>query len=445
VTGDHRAGRVGGAALAETILALRSRQVSAVDVAEAAIRRADRAAELNIFRWLDGNRLVDAARRADPRRGLLAGAPIALKDNIDTAGIPTTSGSLVDIDRVPTRDSTIWRRLRDDAGGLLLGKTHLSEFAYRAHHPALGPVRNPRAPDRATGGSSSGSAAAVAGGVIPAAVGTDTGGSVRIPAAYCGIVGFKGSSGRAETDGIVPLSVTMDHPGVLAGTVRDAAILYQAMARRGPRLVDPRTLEVPPISLRHVRIGVETGYFARGAEPGVERGLRRAIGDLESMGCRIVEIRLPDLGRWRAAHRTIILTEAWDFHRERLEIGAPYGPVFRTAIEAGGLIGPRRRREARSARQAAIETMADTFQRIDLLLTPTCPTVAPPLDEGIKDTRYTRFTTLAAFAGLPAISLPADTGRLGLPVGIQLVGPHGQDRRVLSVAAELESAIGPAP
>lgn len=431
--------------LAGLILALRSRQVSPVEVAETALSRADAAADLNAFRWIAGDRLIEDARRADPQRGSLWGVPIALKDNIDTAGIPTTSGSMVDIDRVPTRDAAIWRRLRDDAGALLLGKAHMSEFAYRAHHPRLGPVRNPRDPTRATGGSSSGSAAAVAAGVVPAAIGTDTGGSVRIPAAYCGIVGFKGSSGCAETDGIVPLSVTMDHPGVLAGSVRDVGIVFQAMARRVTPLIDPTTLEVLPMPRRRLRIGIEIGYFAHGAELGVTRGLRRAIAAMETLGCHIVEIRLADLARWRATHRTIILSEAWAFHRDRLLAGAPYGPVFRTAVEEGGQISPRRWRAAGVARSAAIESLSATFQEINLLMTPTCPTVAPPIDEGVRDTRYTRFTTLAAFAGLPAISIPAGTGRHGLPVGVQFVGPHGADRLVISAAAALEAALGPSP
>jgi aspartyl-tRNA(Asn)/glutamyl-tRNA(Gln) amidotransferase subunit A len=431
--------------LAALILALRSKQLSPVEVAETALRRADDVADLNAFRWIDGDRLIEAARRTGPRRGSLWGVPIALKDNIDTAGIPTTSGSMVDIDRVPTRDATIWRRLRDDAGALLLGKAHLSEFAYRAHHPRLGPVRNPRDRTRATGGSSSGSAAAVAARVVPVAIGTDTGGSVRIPAAYCGIVGFKGSSGCAETDGIVPLSVTMDHPGVLAGSVRDAAIAFEAMARRVFPLVDPTTLEVLPMRRRGLRIGIETGYYGQTAETGVMRGLGRATSAFETIGCRLVEIRLPLLRRWRAAHRTIILSEAWDFHRDRLQGGAPYGPVFRTAVESGGRITPRRRREAGLTRSSAIESLGATFQEIDLLLTPTCPTVAPPIDEGVRHTRYTRFTTLAAFAGLPAISIPAGAGRHGLPVGVQLMGPHGGDRLVISAAAALEAALGPGP
>jgi aspartyl-tRNA(Asn)/glutamyl-tRNA(Gln) amidotransferase subunit A len=431
-----------GVGLAGLILALRAKRVGPVEVAAAALARADGSADLNLFRWVAGERLIDAARRVDTGHGSLAGVPIALKDNIDTAGIPTTSGSLVDAARIPTQDAAIWRRLRDDAGAVLVGKAHLSEFAYRAHHPAWGPVRNPRDPTRATGGSSSGSAAAVAAGVVPAAIGTDTGGSVRIPAAYCGVVGFKGSAGLAETDGIVPLSVTMDHPGVLARTVRDAAIVFQAMAPGVGRLVDDRSLEVLPMPRRRPRIGIETGYYSRTTEAGVRRGHDLALSALEDLGCRLVELRLPDLLRWRTAHRTIILTEAWAFHRDRLLAGAPYGPVFRTAIEAGARISAHRGSSAYAYRVSAIAAMAETFRSIDLLVTPTCPTVAPPMDEGVRGTSYTRFTTLAAFAGLPAISIPAGTGRHGLPVGVQLVGRSGGDRLVISTAAALEAALG---
>ncbi len=428
--------------LARLVLALRSGELDPVAAAQECLRRAAAQRDLNAFRWIDPDRVVADARAAIGHGGLLAGVPIAVKDNIDVAGIPTTSGSAVDADRIPDADAAVWRRLRDDAGAILLGKAHLSEFAYRAHHPSFGRVLNPRDPSRATGGSSSGSAALVAAGIAPAAIGTDTGGSCRIPAAYCGTVGYKGTLGLVDTEGVVPLSRTMDHVGVLAASVRDAAIVFQAMAGPSVDVVDPSSLDLKASSLGRLRIGVPTGYLGSGAQGGVLRARDRAAAALAAQGWELTDVEVPAARRWRWAHRTILLAEAWEFHWPRLRDGAPYGPVFRAAIEAGGRIGPRRLARARAIREAAIETLASMFERLDLLLTPTCPTVAPPVDEGVRNVRYTRYTTVAAFTGVPAISIPAGTGWLGLPVGVQLMGPLGSDRLVLGAAARLEAALG---
>jgi aspartyl-tRNA(Asn)/glutamyl-tRNA(Gln) amidotransferase subunit A len=430
--------------LARLILSLRDGKLDPVAVAQEYLSRAAAQQELNAFRWRDPDRVLADARAAIGRGGLLVGVPIALKDNIDVAGIPTTSGSAVDAERVPQADAAVWRRLRDDAGAVLLGKAHLSEFAYRAHHPSFGPVLNPRDRSRATGGSSSGSAALVAAGIAPAAIGTDTGGSCRIPAAYCGTVGYKGTLGLVDTEGVVPLSRTMDHVGVLAASVRDAAIVFQAMTGPGVDLVDPDSLGLKATNFGRLRIGMPTGYLGGGSQVGVLRARDRAAEALRGQGWELFPIDVPAARQWRWAHRTILLAEAWEFHGPRLRGGAPYGPVFRAAIGAGSRIEAGRIAQARAIRAAAIDTLASMFERVDLLLTPTCPTVAPPADEGVRNVRYTRYTTVAAFCGVPAISIPAGTGRLGLPVGVQLMGPVGSDGLVLAAAARLEDALGSA-
>jgi Asp-tRNA(Asn)/Glu-tRNA(Gln) amidotransferase A subunit family amidase len=438
-TGDEAAP---APSVADLVLGLRARRLQPVDVLSDCLARVAQRADLNAFLWSDRNRLLAAARGASVEGMPLAGLPIAVKDNIDTAGIPTTSGSPVDRERVPRKDAEVWRRLRDERGALLLGKTHMSEFGYRSHNPTLGWPRNPRRLDRATGGSSSGSAAAVAAGIAPAALGTDTGGSIRIPAAYCGIVGIKGTVGLVETEGLVPLSTTMDHLGVLARSVTDAAIVFEEMPRSRLRLVDPGTLTVVGIEPGELRVGLERGWFLGGSQPAVVRAWSRAAARLESAGCRMVEGRLPAGRRWRAAHRVILRREAWQYHADRVRAGAPYGPVFLDAMHDGAAIADSVYQRALAMRQGAIEELSELFRSVDVLLTPTCPTVAPPMDEGRRTLAYTRYTTLASFAGVPAVSIPAGTGSMGLPVGVQLMAAPGAEATVVRAAALLESLIG---
>jgi aspartyl-tRNA(Asn)/glutamyl-tRNA(Gln) amidotransferase subunit A len=411
------------------------------EVAASYLRRIAERSDLNAFLWADPDVVLGQLRPGVGTR-LLAGLPIALKDNIDTAGVPTTSGSEVDRGRIPRTNAVAWKRLRDVAGATLLGKTHMCEFAYRVHHPAFGWVRNPRNPRRGSGGSSSGSAAAVAAGLAPAALGSDTGGSVRIPAAYCGVVGLKGTHGIIENDGLIPLSPSMDHLGVLARSVTDAAIVYEQMAARQLHLVDHATLEVAPANPRGLRVGLERDYFTQGAQPAVLDAWSRAVGLLGAAGSRLIEIRLPDAGRWRAAHKTILLAEAWAYHADRLRRGAPYGPVFRAAVTAGRDITPEKYRAALEIRRTASRTMSGVFEHVDIILTPTCPTVAPAIEEGRHNVAYTRFTTLAAFAGLPAISIPMGTGYLGLPVGAQLIAGRNREQKLVSAARLLEALLG---
>jgi aspartyl-tRNA(Asn)/glutamyl-tRNA(Gln) amidotransferase subunit A len=427
--------------VASLVAGLGGGDLDPIDVADEHLRRLAAGSWLNAFLWTEPDRLRAAIRRAALAERPLAGLPIVLKDNIDTAGIPTTSGSLVDGDRVPTSDASVWRRLRDTGGATLLGKAHMSEYAYRSHHPTLGWVRNPRDPDRATGGSSSGSAAAVAAGIAAAALGTDTGGSVRIPAAYCGVVGLKGTFGLVENDGIVPLSPRMDHVGVLARSVADAAIVFEQMTARPVRLTVDGTLKVRAADPLRLRVGVERGYFSAGAQPAVARTWSSAAAALATAGCRVVDISLPRASRWRAAHKRVLIRDAWDEHAERIRAGAPYGPVFRTAISAGARIGERELAAALDARREAADTLARVFEAVDVILTPTCPTVAPAVEEGRRTTAYTRYTTLAAFIGLPAISIPAGTGYLGLPIGLQLMAARNDEPMLVAAAALLERVL----
>lgn len=423
----------------ELVRSLRRREFAAAELASEFLTRIEQSRSLNAFLWAEPEIVLTSARRAGSASPL-AGLPVAVKDNIDTASIRTTSGSMVDLDRVPDSDATAWARLRDRGGATLIGKAHLCEFAYRAHHPTLGWVRNPRRPDRATGGSSSGSAAAVAAALAPAALGSDSGGSVRIPAAYCGVVGFKGTYGAIETEGVVPLSPTMDHVGVLAATVADAGLVFDQMCRVPLGLVDA-DLNVEPADPMRLRVGVELGYFGARAQPAVLAAWSRAVRMLEAAGCRIVELDLGQAGRWRSAAKTILLHEAWLHHRRRIEAGAPYGPVFGQAISRGAGIGEQSYRRALAARNAACRALAAVFDTVDVIVTPTCPTVAPPVEEGRRGLSYTRFTSMAAFSGIPAISIPAGHDHRGLPIGAQLMSAWNHEQTLIQAAALLEALL----
>lgn len=426
----------------EWILAARAGKLDAEAEYRRIDERIDAAEEINCFLWRPPGGLMGEAR-PQPDGTPLCGLPVGVKDNVDTAGIPTTSGSAVDLGRIPEHDAPAWRRLRE-RGAVLAGKTHMSEFAYRSHHPEFGRVANPRRLDRATGGSSSGSAAAVAAGLVPAAVGSDTGGSIRIPSSYCGIVGFKGTFGRIENEGLVPLSTTMDHIGSLARSVDDAAILQQALHLDEVCFVDPETMQVPAIETEGLVLGRLRGYLDSGMQVGVRRCVDRGSKALALAGARVIDVDLEEAAAWRRAHKLIILCEAWAYHADRLRAGEPYGAVFRAAIEKGADVPAYRYEAALKMRERAREELARVFERVDALLLPTVPTVAPPGDAGQRNVNYTRFTTLAAFTGLPAISIPAGVGHLDLPVGLQIIGPDGADARVFQIARLAEGALADA-
>jgi aspartyl-tRNA(Asn)/glutamyl-tRNA(Gln) amidotransferase subunit A len=278
----------------------------------------------------------------------------------------------------------------------------------------------------------------VAAGIVPASIGTDTGGSVRIPASYCGVVGLKGTHGEIDTRGIVPLSTTMDHIGVLARSVTDAAIVFEQMAPHSMPLVDPDSLEIQRPNPQLVKIGVDRGYFASQAQRGVLARWAESVRLLEEAGCELVPVEVTQAARWRAAHKTILLSEAWAYHADRLRSDAPYGEVFRTSVTVGSHIAKKRYDEALRLRDEARARMGEILSGVDVMITPTCPTVAPPLDEGRRRLSYTRYTTLGAFTGVPAISVPAGTNTAGLPVGVQLIAAFHAEPTLVRVAALLE-------
>jgi Asp-tRNA(Asn)/Glu-tRNA(Gln) amidotransferase A subunit family amidase len=393
-----------------------------------------------------------AARAAGGRRrGPLDGIPIALKDNIDVAGVPTGNGFGGAPWRVPAADAAVVRRLRA-AGAVILGKLNMHEGALGAtnDNPHVGRAINPHRAGFTPGGSSGGSAAAVVAGLCAAALGTDTGGSVRIPAAYCGVVGLKPSYGLISTRGVVPLSTRLDHVGPLTRTVADAALMLDAMAGFDAECPESRALPaLPPTSaatdaLHGLTLGVIRNFDDEPPEPAIAAAFAAARAVLARLGAAFETVRLPtyDMARGRRAGFVRVEIDA-AFEHGALCQREPerFSPELRGFLEFGARAGAQLLVQAdRRIERAAFE-LARAFAAVDAIVSPTTPQVAfafgqkPPDNQG-------GYTILANFAGCPAISLPMGTTADGLPIGLQVMAPVGREDRVLAIAAAYEAAEG---
>ena len=365
--------------------------------------------------------------------GPLHGIPVAVKDLIDVAGVPTGYGSRVMPPKIAARDATLVARLRG-AGAVILGKTNLLEYAYGIAHPDVGQTNNPHDPTRTAGGSSGGSAAAVAAGIVPIAIGTDTGGSIRIPAAYCGIVGMKPTFGLVPLDGVFPLSQSLDHAGPLAGCVADAALALAVLS--GQRMAQP------PVLPR--RIGLVSGHFSTTATGhAVTAQVRAYIERLRVVGVEVVEIGLPGLARANAALVDILLPEAALIHEALLAHNAAgYAPGTRAQIEAGFRTTAADYLRAKALQIVLRAEVERAFGDVDLLVSPSVPFVAPHEDPVIVDGEDSEMLAsgFANLTGHPSLSLPF--GRIdGLPVGLQLTGAFGRDARLLANASAVEALM----
>jgi len=367
--------------------------------------------------------------------GPLHGVAVAVKDNIDVEGVVTTNASTVGTPPPAQRDAEVVRRLR--AGGAeLLCKTNLLEYAAGSVNPAYGMTYNPRDPGRTSGGSSTGSAALVAAGVCDYALGTDTGGSIRIPAAYCGIVGLKPTFGLVPVEGVFPLSPTCDHVGTLTATVEQAARLLSVLAAQ-------------PVELRRVS-GARVGLLRRQLDdpdltPGVRFRTQDALGVLSSAGFELVDVDLPELELVDDALGAVVLREAWEVHRELYEREAEkYGEGTRALLELGSRMDDHAYRNGLALKDAVTAAFARVFEDVEVLFGPTVAYEAPPVDppfgtaEGELEGRYTAPYNLA---GIPAVSLPSGIGEGTLPVGVQVAAPFGEDALLLSVAHAYEQAL----
>ncbi len=437
---------------------IRSRRLSPVELTQACLDRIAHAnSRLNAFITVTGDAALAAARAAETQiqrgfwRGPLHGIPLGLKDLIDTAGVPTTAGSALFKNRIPAEDAEVVRRLRA-AGAVLLGKLNLHEFAYGGSSVVsyFGPVRNPWDPAHIAGGSSGGSAAAVAAGLCLGALGTDTAGSIRLPAACCGVVGFKPTYGLVSTRGVIPLSWLNDHIGPLARTVRDAACILQGIAGYDPADLASRHWPVPDYAAalapdpKSLRLAIPRDFFFSDLDPEVAACVEDALKFLSAITAGAREASIPV-----HADRTVAAAEAYAYH-EQFASDSPglYQPETLNRIRAGAQTTAaeyiRKRRELEQLRRQ----IAGAFQDFDLLLTPTTPVPPPsfaeleaqPAELRSRELLLLRNTRPFNALGLPAISVPCGFTRAGLPVGLQICGPPGGDALVLQLASAYEQA-----
>lgn len=447
--------------LEEGAARLRARELTSVELTQACISRIEALEPaLNAFITVTRERALADAARADRERaagadrGPLHGIPLSLKDLFDVRGVPTTAGG--SFPAAPAAaDGAVTQRLTQ-AGAVLLGKTGLHEHAFgvTSANPHFGHVRNPWSADRIPGGSSGGSAAAVATGGGPGSIGSDTGGSIRIPAALCGVVGLKPTRGRVSLRGAVPLSWTLDHAGPLARTVRDAALLYAAVAGHDP--LDPGSRDAPA---RDVMARIEDGvrgmrlavwrWALDEAEPEVRATVTRAIDLLRAAGAAVEEITLPRVADLKETQRIVLGTDAYAFHAQRVERdpGAYGGDVLERLLrgKANTSAEHAAARRARSEIRVAFDAAVAPY---DALLLPTTPVTAPPREGESAVALAARLTALTSpfnLTGLPAVSVPCGIASDGLPVGLQLVGRRWDEDTLLRAARAYEAARGPFP
>jgi aspartyl-tRNA(Asn)/glutamyl-tRNA(Gln) amidotransferase subunit A len=448
--------------IAESSRRIARRELSPVELTQAALERIERLnPRLNAFITVLGDQAIEIAKAAEREimagkiRGPLHGIPIALKDLCATRGIRTTAGSKILSDDIPTEDATVTVRLTQ-AGTILLGKLQMNEFAYGPDGDNLhyGPVHNPWDFERITGGSSSGSGAAVAASLCLGALGTDTGGSIRIPSALCGIVGIKPTYGRVSRYGITPLSWSLDHAGPMAKAVEDGALLLQTMAGHDGK--DPSTVRLPVPDyaaaltgdVRGVRIGVPREYFFELLDPEVERAVRQALEILKGLGASVQEVSWPTLRHTTLAALVIVLAEASAFHERWIRTQAQaYHPEIAMRLKWGLLLPASAYLKAQRLRVLICRDAARLWSQVDVLVTPATLMPAPRSREthirlGGREvsTREALLRLMRPFnlTGLPAIAVPCGFTASGLPIGLQIAGKPFDEATVLRAAHAYE-------
>jgi aspartyl-tRNA(Asn)/glutamyl-tRNA(Gln) amidotransferase subunit A len=460
------------ATIEELASLLTRRKISSLELTELFLRRIERHnPALNAFLTVTAEHALAEARRAEKvfsrgrrsktkstgRNRPLLGIPIALKDNIWTRGIRTTAGSKILWDFVPTTDATVARKLAR-AGATLVGKTNMNEFAYgitgsNAHY---GPTHNPWALNRVSGGSSAGSGAAIAAGLCVASVGTDTGGSIRVPSAFCGIVGLKPTFGRVSVFGIVPLAASLDHVGPLARCVPDAAILLSILAGRDPqdptssanRVEDFRgALDKP---LRKFRVGRPREHYWDKLDAQVRRAAEAAVRDMEKHGAVVREVSLPHVTESLDAATDVAQAEARHFHEASGYFPAragDYGETVRRRIEAGSAVLATKYLAAFDVRKRLLAEFDAAFRDVDAIVAPALAIAAPLIGAETVHIDGKQFDLRPAvvgmcrpanFTGLPAISVPCGFTREGLPIGLQLIGRAFDEITLLRIAHSYE-------
>ena len=434
---------------------LRDRKISPVELTQVCLKRIERLnLKLNVFITVTADSALDEAREAEAEitagrwRGPLHGVPIALKDLFDTAGVRTTAASGLLKDRVPKEDSEVVRRLKA-AGAVLLGKLNMHEFAYGGSSVIgyFGPGKNPWSYEHIAGGSSSGSAAAVAAGMCYGALGSDTGGSIRLPSAYCGTVGLKPTYGRVSTRGVIPLSWSFDHVGPITRSVANAAIMLQVLA--GYDSGDPTCVEVrvPDYSAtlrqkERLRVGIPRAHFYENLAPEIDKAMSAALSLIGKLATSVEDVNLP-----AANDTTVLRAEAFAYHFENLKKSPElYQADTLRRIRSGEEISTVEYIQARRQLEQYRREVRRAFESVDVLITPTTPVLPSTIAELLgdmnslrgKEMLMLRNTRTFNTSGLPTISVPCGFTTTGLPIGMQITGAPWAEGDVLRLAQAYE-------
>ncbi len=446
--------------IAEAARQIERRTLSPVELVQSALDRIDEVeGRLNAFVVVTADQALEAARQAEGEiadgryRGPLHGIPVGIKDLYDAVGLPTTSSSAVRSEHLPTEDSACVARLRD-AGAVMVGKTHTHEFAYGVLTPT---TRNPWNTGHVPGGSSGGSGAAVAAGECLMGMGTDTGGSIRIPASVCGTVGLKPTYGRVSRFGITSLCWSLDHAGPLTRTVRDAALTLQVLAGFDAR--DPGSAREPvpdftsdlDAGVRGLTLGVPSNYFFDDVDPEVESAVREAIGVLEAQGATLREVEIPFAEQMMAVEFGVLVPEASAYHQQMLrESGDRYTDDVRVFLDAGETVLATQYIKALRVRTLVQQAFRRAFEGLDAVVCPTLPAAAAEVgQETFTFPGGTQTAVIDAWVhhsapgnvtGLPALSVPCGFTSAGLPIGLQVIGRPFDEVGVLRVGQAYESA-----
>jgi aspartyl-tRNA(Asn)/glutamyl-tRNA(Gln) amidotransferase subunit A len=431
--------------------ALRRRELSCVELTGRCLARIEELnPKLNAFITVTADAALVRARELDEElasgkdRGPLHGIPIAHKDLLDTRGVRTTCGSPIFSSRVPDRDAVVVERLAM-AGAVCLGKLGMHELAYgiTSENPHFGVVRNPYDPDRVPGGSSGGSGTAVSTGMAFMATGTDTGGSIRIPASFCGITGLKPTYGMVPLDGIQPLGLSLDHCGPMTRNVGDLALAFDAMMGR------PHA-PAPTASFAGIRAGVPENFFFDDVAPDVVASVKAAAREAEALGAVLVPLRLPDMGVLNAAARAILLAEATAIYRGHLDRPELFGADVYALLRQGLLVSGPDYVNAQRARRVLTGEYRRIFESVDCIVAPSTATTAPRIGERelsingkVMDVRIatTKVARGVNALGFPALALPCGTSAEGLPIGLQIIAAPFREDLLLRVGAALETAL----
>ena len=447
--------------IVEAARQLRTRKISSVELTRASLDRiAKLDGKLNAFITVMEESALAQARKADKEltgrkdRGPLHGIPVAVKDIFSTKGVRTTGGSKIYVDHVPDYDAAVVEKL-EQAGAVLVGKTNLHELAYgiTSSNPHFGVVRNPWDLERIPGGSSGGSGAAVAAGMVFLAMGSDSGGSIRVPASFCGTVGLKPTFGRVSRYGVMPLDFSLDHMGPLTRSVRDAALALQVLAGQDPRddttSAHPVPNYLPPkkVSLKGIRIGWPENFFFDRVDREIALSVKLMAEAAEDLGATMMPVRVPDMAAVNAIARVVLLAEASALMEPFLKQRDNFGPDVLALLDQGRLLSATDYINAMRLRRVEQQKFQQLWKQVDCIFTPTTPIVAPKIgqttvhigEQGeearLASTRLVRGINLL---GLPALSVFCAFNHEGLPFGLQLIGRPFDEATILRVGAALE-------